>query len=168
MRRRSRVPQPTAGARGQTGIDFMVGMGVFLLAVGFVFGFAPGLFVPFSGETGAAMVIADRGAETLTEDVLIESMDQPGVLNETCTVEFFDADGNVGDCRFDSEDLNDATGIDDRFDLNATIEEGGSIVSLQGKTLAAGDEPDQVRDVILVKRVVRLAGTERTLIVRVW
>lgn len=168
MGRRRRVPQPAAPARGQTGTDFMVGMGVFLLAVGFVFGFAPGLFVPFSGETGASMVIADRGAETLTEDVLVESVDQPGVLNETCTVEFFDAGDNVGGCRFNTEDLNDATGIDDRFDLNVTIEENGSIVSLQGETLAAGDEPDPVRDVIQVKRVVRLAGTERTLIVRVW
>lgn len=168
MRRRSRVPQPTTAARGQTGIDFMVGMGVFLLAVGFVFGFAPGLFVPFSGETGAAMVIADRGAETLSEDILVESMDQPGVLNETCTVEFFDEDGNVGDCRFDTENLNDATGIDDRFDLNVTIEEGGSIVSLQGVTLAAGDGSDPVRDTIVVKRVVLLAGAERTLLMRVW
>lgn len=154
--------------RAQTGIDFMVGMGVFLLAVGFVFGFAPGLFEPFETGTGENMVVSDRAAAALAADVLVESLDQPGVLNATCTVEFFDGDGNVADCRFDTEDLHDALGVESTTDLNATIEDGGTVVTLDSTPLASGAEPGPNRDVIVAKRIVWLDGSERTLVVRVW
>lgn len=157
--------------RGQTSIDFLVGMAVFLLAVGFVFGFAPGLFEPFAGDTGESMVIVDRGAATLAEGLLVGSAGSPGVLNETCTVEFFDDDGDTHDCRFDTEDLNEAIGIDDATNLNVTIEDDGSVMTLTAgdtATLAAGRAPATHQDVIAAKRIVRLAGTERTLTVRVW
>ncbi|WP_312910393.1 DUF7287 family protein [Natronosalvus caseinilyticus] len=55
-------------SRGQTTQDFAVGIGVFLLAVAFVFSFVPSLITPFSASTAPESAQADRIAgEIVTE-----------------------------------------------------------------------------------------------------
>jgi hypothetical protein len=157
------------GDRGQTGFDFLAGMSVFLLTVGFVFGFAPGMFSPFTSETGTTMIVADRTAASLAEHRLADSATEPGRLNETCTEEFFDADGVTGECSFDADakDLETALGVQSTLDLNVTIEDNGSIVTL-GVPLAAGPGPNPSAGVTISQRIVFLDGEEETLFVRVW
>lgn len=160
--------------RGQTAIDFLAGMTVFLVAVGFVLSFVPGMFQPFETDSGANMVGAGRGATLLVEDVLVEDTASPGVLNETCTAEFFDADGNTDGCRFgdDGNDLPAALGLDDFRRVNVTIESGGSVETVQGDagsvTAAVGRSPASTDDVVVATRVVLLDGEQATLYVRVW
>ncbi|WP_132057561.1 DUF7287 family protein [Halorussus amylolyticus] len=155
--------------RGQTSIDFVVGMSVFLLTVAFVVGFLPGLFEPFDGGDGAAALSADRTAAGLTGD-LLGSPDRPDVLDATCTAEFFDADGDTADCRFDADasDLSGALGLGSGTNVNVTVEEDGSVRSVAGQKLRAGPAPSESGSVTVGRRVVLLADEESTLFVRMW
>lgn len=157
--------------RGQTGFDFMVGMGVFLITLGLVLGHVPDLFQPFASDTGPDMVASDRSAARLAEDLLVEDVTSPGVLNETCTGEFFDADGITGTCRFDDDaaDIHAALAVDTTTRVNVTIESEGSVHSLPGPVwLAVGDSPASTSEVVVANRLVYLEGQQLRLVVRVW
>lgn len=158
------------GDRGQTGFDFLVGTSVFLITVIMIIAFLPGMFQPFSGETGSQMVVADRTAASLAEHLLASSAGSPGVLDETCTEDFFDGNGVAATCPFEagSDDLHTALGVRSTVFLNVTIEDDGSNYSLNGTTLAAGGDPNPAGETTVAKRVVDLDGSERTLYVRVW
>ncbi|WP_247731683.1 DUF7287 family protein [Halovivax limisalsi] len=54
--------------RGQTVQDFAVGIGLFLLAVAFVFAFVPTIITPFADAGGARTAQADRVASTIVEN----------------------------------------------------------------------------------------------------
>ena len=63
--------------RGQTTQDFIVGIGVFILAVAFVFSFLPTMLTPFDsstsgGQTAQADRIADRVVHNLSTDTANE------------------------------------------------------------------------------------------------
>ena len=160
--------------RGQTAIDFLAGMTIFLITIGFVLNFVPGMFQPFETDTGSDMVGADRGAAILAESALVEDVDTPGALNESCTTEFFDADSDVGDCNYDADaaDLNDAIGIDDTAELNVTIENASGVIDVDagGGPLpaAAGRAPPPTADIVVGERVVLIDDEQATLYVRVW
>lgn len=81
--------------RAQLGFDFIAGMSLFLIMVGFVFNFAPVMFDPFTTGQGGEMTAADRTAAALSEDMLADSGTAPNILNDSCTVEFFDTDGTL-------------------------------------------------------------------------
>lgn len=53
---------------GQIGIDFLLGISLFLLALGFAIQFIPGLFASSSGEDESLGYVAYRTASILTED----------------------------------------------------------------------------------------------------
>ncbi|USZ70725.1 DUF7287 family protein [Natronosalvus halobius] len=59
-RRRPHTVSVSLDTRGQTTQDFAVGIGVFLLAVAFVFSFVPSLITPFSASTAPESAQADR------------------------------------------------------------------------------------------------------------
>lgn len=160
--------------RGQAAVDFLAGMAVFLITVGFVLGAVPGMLQPFESETGANMVAAERSAATLVEDLLVERVDAPGVLNETCTATFFDANGDTADCRFtaDASSMNRALGLSDSATANVTITSGGSVLSVDGPggpvPAAAGPSPPPTADVVVSNRLALVDGTRGTVAVRVW
>jgi hypothetical protein len=159
-------------ARGQTTVDFAVGMGVFLLAVAFVFAFVPTTFVPFSGDDGRQMVLADRTADHLTDDLLVADPRDPAVTNATCATGFFDADGAVpADCRYDQ----DAADLDDALDvqtstsrLNVSVERNGGVATLDGVRLAAGGDPPARSTVSVARRLTLLDERRYSVYVRVW
>lgn len=145
-------------------------MSLFLLTIGIVFNFVPGMFRPFDTGTAPDMVTADRSAARLAEDLLVEDLDRPGRLNATCTAEFFDDDGSVGDCRFDADgdDLATALGVDSFTGINVTIESGGALRTVDGVPAASGPTPPPSREQVSAKRVVLVDGDQGTLTVRVW
>lgn len=169
MIRIPRVP-PRPDDRGQTSFDFAVGMGVFLITLAFVLAFLPGTLEPFTATAGENMVVAERAAASLTEELLVTSVMAPNVLNQTCTAEFFDGDGLTAGCPFsaDADDVPAAFGIDDTFRFNITIERAGSIRSVDGVTLSTGRAPPSGSDAVVAKRMVLLDGSEATVYVRVW
>lgn len=77
-----------AGERAQTTLDFAIAMGIFLLAVAFVFTFIPSLTSPFIDSNQDRSVVADRTASHLSEGALGDPSD-PLVLEEPCSTAFF-------------------------------------------------------------------------------
>ena len=156
--------------RGQTTLDYAIGIGIFLIAVVFVIGFIPGIFEPFA-QAQTHATISNRVADRAASDLLGIGVD-PTDLNVSCTEAFFE--GTVpGHCQFDTTELNDAFGVNERYQLNLTIEDSTGITSLSdGGTpvrLAAGDPPpDRHRSVTVAQRAVYLDGETYRLLVRVW
>lgn len=58
---------------GQTSLDFLIGITIFLLAFIFVFAFIPKMFTPFVSNSDQLTMAADRAAEALVESVLIDT-----------------------------------------------------------------------------------------------
>lgn len=159
--------------RGQTSIDFLVGMSVFLITIGVIFAFLPGMFEPFADGSGVGMIVSERTATWLSEDALVVAPTAPGVLNATCTAEFFDAEEDVDGCRFgsDASNLNEVLPVDSRARINVTIESNGiSTLHHQDETveLARGQEPTRDAAVVVSNRIVSIRETNHRLVVRVW
>jgi hypothetical protein len=89
--------------RGQTVLDFAVGVSVFLIVVAFVLTFVPGMVQPFQESTQEETAAADRLADQLAADQLAENVSTPYVLDRECTVAFFEdsSDNEDGDTDFD-------------------------------------------------------------------
>jgi hypothetical protein len=153
----------------QTNVDFLIGMAVFLLSVGFVFGLIPTVFEPFSVDGGSGALVADRGGARLAEDALGDP-GNPAVLNATCTEAFFAGANPIPDgCRYGTTDVDEALAVPAGSRVNVTIEDGGGLRTLDGTTLAAGPEPPSRSDsVVVARRVVHLDGETSKLFVRVW
>ncbi len=63
----------------QVTIDYIAGIGIFLLSVVFVFQFMYGLFIPFQSGSDKASLAADRVSTVLVERML--AADKPGAMN---------------------------------------------------------------------------------------
>ena len=168
--------------RGQTNIDFVVGMSVFLLTVAFVVAFLPSVFEPFTDSNAGDALVADRTAGLLAEQLLAEPSN-PAVLDAACTREFFDSDGATGGCPFDADAgaIGGALGVGANTHVNVTVEEDGTIQAIgedgairaidaatDDVDLRAGDDPPETQSVVVARRVVWLGGEERDLYVRIW
>lgn len=173
--------------RGQTTLDFAIGMGVFLLTVIFVISYAPTMFDPFTGGTGTKLIVADRAATTLSSDLLVTSTADPGVLSAGCVAGFFQgANGNP--TRFDDEcaaeldsgvdDLDGTLSLDGRS-INVTVHElerGGSSdpspieISWDGTDieLTRSNSESVPSDIAVATRTVSISGEQYRLTVRVW
>lgn len=106
------------GVRGQTTLDFAVGMSVFLLTLGFVFTFVPGMLAPFYDSTQAETPATNRVAEDLVTRSLGDA-DTPYVLDRQCTVEFFN--DSTGECDFTGETTAERVGVVSWQPVNVTV-----------------------------------------------
>lgn len=122
--RRTSKAVATDGRRAQAGIDVLVGVGVFMIAVGFVFGFVPTMIDPFADDQETPLV-ADRVASQIVDGMMAEA-GRSTLLNETCTYAFFnDSRGDGADCAVPYDetesDLSKRLGIDSSYSVNVTI-----------------------------------------------
>ncbi len=167
--------------RGQTTLDFAVGMSVFLLAVIFVIAYAPTMFDPFAGGTGTKLIVADRAATTVSGDILATSSAEPGVLSMGCVGAFFDVDLNEtaqrAECpqSIDGEDFETLLSLDGR-NANVTIHELDSPASEpaspdwveDGDGLTQTNSGSIPSDVAVSTRTVSIEDKQYRLTVRVW
>jgi len=160
--------------RGQTTLDYAVGVATFLIVVGFVFAFIPSIVGPFTAEPSDRPLIADRTADQLSQDMLIDAP-TAYTLNATCTEGFFDADGSApGGCRFgmDAQALPAALNVSSPgVSFNVTIRDANGTIREVGDAntrLAAGDTPRPGSNVVSASRVVLLEDTRGYLRVKVW
>jgi hypothetical protein len=167
--------------RGQTVLDFAVGVSVFLIVVAFVFAFIPGTLDPFTTGGSEEPVVANRVADSLAEGML-GAPENPNVLDSTCTLEFFeegeDGAGSVpSECRFEGGvALTERVGIEGRGDAgygvrisliadlgdgdrtaNTLCHDGSGIVeadpgSCSGTPYAIGSTPPSDTDSVSVSR----------------
>jgi hypothetical protein len=110
--------------RGQTVIDFAIAMGVFLIAVSFVFTFIPSLTSPFVEGNPDRTVTADRVASHLSEGALGDPAD-PFVVDDACAEVFFGDTAPIpSDCGYSGGTFYERIGVDgDRLNVNVTIEQ---------------------------------------------
>ena len=173
-------------ARAQSPLDFAIAMGIFLVAVTFVFTFIPSLTAPFVEGNQDRSATADRVASHLAEGALGDPAD-PFVVDETCATVFFNASTDDGDvpsgCGYGGDDVDGRIGVDgDRLRVNVTVEQvdpdaGGddrfrtvchnSSVGVihEGNAsfdcdtrYVAGDESGNRSSVVVAQRVVTIPG----------
>ncbi|MCU4971783.1 hypothetical protein OB955_03400 [Halobacteria archaeon AArc-m2/3/4] len=91
--RRTKTISISLQDRGQTTQDFAVGIGIFLLAIAFVFSYMPSLLTPFSSSVDSGQTAqADRIVATMVDN-LSEDPDRPNHLNGSAFEERYgDAD----------------------------------------------------------------------------
>lgn len=178
-------PQPADradGGRGQTTLDFVVALGVFLLVIGFVAGFLPELYASFDDEPERALV-ADRAAVGVVAG-LVTDPDTPSVLNESCAHAFLRQ--NASACGFDTgASLTEQVGIGSRSRVNVSLrrnvtgDPGLEILCTDGSriqgcgaggvALATGPRvPAGRTSVGSERRIVYVDGQAATLVVSIW
>lgn len=140
-------------SRAQTGLDFVVGVGLFLLVLGFLVQFVPGMLAPYSDDAELP-VVAERVTMRLT-DAQLGTPESPGELDGAKTKNFFDA----GDP--------DPDGVADGYSVNVTAE--GNVTDILGDDVrSVGDIPPKDGTVAVVRRVVSIEGADVRFTVRVW
>jgi len=180
--------EPSLGAtreRGQTNIDLLIGVSVFLITSGFVLATAAGMADPFIGGQENPLV-ADRTTALLAEG-MFSTAGAPGSLNETCTFGFFNESMGAGACAIpydtDEPDLSTRLGLDSRYDVNVTVRRnttGGpepDVLCTDGESvggctdtmrLAAGATPPEGRSTFSASRGAYLDGKDVIIEVVLW
>ena len=178
-------------SRGQTTLDFAIGVSLFLLVVAFVLSFVPGMIQPFSDSGQEEMVASNRIADRLAIDAL--AGDDPYVLDATCTTALFnDSVSAPSHCRFSGSALEESLALDSRLRVNVTLAEsvdastdgdrlcwdagnravaaadGSACTNTADVVYAAGDRVPNHSGVVTATRYVRIEGVDAMLVVRVW
>lgn len=130
--------------RGQTTLDFAIGISVFLVVIVFVFSFVPGILQPFVTSADDNAVLADRVSDRITQGQLGDPS-EPYVLDRECAVEFFNDSrydaglGSPSDCRYDGGDIQERLTVRNRTNINVTLE-GNVSASVDGSTMLCWDD----------------------------
>ncbi|MXV63994.1 hypothetical protein GS429_18385 [Natronorubrum sp. JWXQ-INN-674] len=127
--------------RGQTTQDFAVGIGVFILAVAFVFSFLPTILTPFdSTVSGGETAQADRIADRLVHNLSAEDSPSPNEIDgERFRKDFASDDDNLTE----SLGLRASDSPDIRYDrINVTIEHLNGTSVTDEAEWSAGDRYD--------------------------
>jgi hypothetical protein len=159
-----------SGDRAQTVLDFVVGMSVFLIAVGFTFAFVPSLLEPYAVGEGATVIVAERGAARLAESSLAAT-GSTATLSHACTFAFFNGSNpgtaeNESGCDWtdNAGDLHGELGVDRLRGLNLTVTQRGSVASLDSNgtvvAMRAGPAPPRTRSVSTASRIVTIDDPE--------
>lgn len=161
-----------ADDRGQTVLDYAIGVGIFFVALTFVLATIPGMFSPFVG-TGDTQVADRIATSTATES--LGAPDQPYVLDRNCTVGFFQqmSGGPAAstDCRFDTTatTLGEVFALDSSQSIQLRIEDADQeVATIDTVTLQAGNDPPNSTSVTTARRTVGIDGATYWLEVRAW
>jgi hypothetical protein len=108
-------------SRAQTTLDFAIAMGIFLLAVAFVFTFIPSLTSPFVDSNQERSVVADRTASHLAEGALGDP-NRPLIVEEPCATAFFSETDVPPECEsFGNESTRERLGISGDVEFNISL-----------------------------------------------
>jgi|AntRauTorcE11898_2_1112593.scaffolds.fasta_scaffold20250_2 hypothetical protein len=180
--------------RGQTTLDFTIGVTIFIVVLAGVFLFVPGTLQPFEQGDQEDIVTVNRVADQLTEHSLVDPS-QPHILDDDCTVTFFeDPSNSPSDCNYSGGSLQERVGHGRFQFLNVTIRgrpSGGTgsnnllcyeTANAPGDRLetgsACGDSTDTLLAVggdvttgtasVTARRVVELDGQDVFMVVEIW
>ncbi|MFD1512234.1 DUF7287 family protein [Halomarina rubra] len=154
--------------RGQTTLDFAIGVSVFLLAVAFVFSFIPGMVQPFADSGQEDMTVSNRLADRLATDVLTSG--EPYILDKSCTMSFFeeDAPADVPNyCAFEGGGVEDVLALDLRTNVHVSLT-GDLNDDGTEESYTAGDSIPASGSTTTATRRVTVDGTPTKLVVKVW
>lgn len=153
--------------RGQTTLDFVIAIGVFLLAVAFVFVFMTNMMGPFT-QPSSAGAVADRVVDTVVADISVTA-DGTSELDDAATVAYFTTtdDGQVAE----------RAGVSPLVHVNVTIgypaDDGSGLAVIStadGQRLQVGAPvPDSTStSVATARRTVLEDGRIAIVSVKVW
>jgi len=175
--------------RGQTTIDFAIGVSVFLAVLLFIFLFIPGILSPFTASAQDETVSSNRVADQLAAGMLA-SPAEPYALDSYCTVTFFE--GNSAGCPFPGGSLESQVGVASSYQQvnvslrgnltasgsgeefvcwDSTGTDTGLVESSSGDcdtTFARGDPVPTTQPSVTSVRVVSIDGEDVTLFVEMW
>lgn len=161
--------------RGQTTIDYTIGIVLFLSVMGGVFLLLPTVFEPFSTSTTAETIVADQIATQLTTELL--QAEDPAAIDAVCTAAFFGQNTSLdSECSFTADDsLEDITGLDSTTDTTISIHETGESPDDSATTTVDGvtydllrETSDTTENTAVASRTVELNGDAYQLTVEVW
>jgi hypothetical protein len=124
--------------RGQTTLDFAIGISIFLAVVLFTFAFVPTVLDPFDVVAEDNPTLADRTADNLAHGQL-GSADQPHVLDEFCTINYFEGNPSPPECNYEGETLEERLDLEIGENANITVTRNGSVSELLCWTEDTGD-----------------------------
>jgi ABC-type uncharacterized transport system permease subunit len=175
------------GERGQTTLDFAIGVSVFLAVLLFIFLFIPGILSPFTASAQDETVSSNRAADQLAMGMLASPSD-PYVLDSYCTVVFFE--NTSGDCSFTNETLESQLHVETSYQrLNVSLRgnrtsSGAEFMCWDGSgnqtglvassndacdtTFTRGDPVPTSQPSVTSVRVVSIDGQDVTLFVEMW
>jgi len=180
------------GVRGQTTLDFAVGMSLFLVSLTFIMLFVPGMLGPFVGGAQDEIPAANRVADDLATR-LLGNASEPYALDADCTRQFFESAPPSG-CEFDGTTIEERVGVKERTNVNVTIlgntsggtvdevlcwdDTNGRVVerddascgsSSEDVVLSRGSNPDESGGkTVSAQRVALLDGRDVTIEVVMW
>lgn len=147
VRSKGRLRDDEGATRGQTTLDFAIGISVFLAVLIFIFLFIPGLLSPFTEGAQEETVVSNRVADGLTRSML-GSPAQPYRLDRYCTVKFFDDTTAPATCTGSwsgGQPVESQLGLDpNRQHLNVTIYGNVSSAGTGSDRLCWDDTADAV------------------------
>jgi len=190
----SRPTRSRSDDRGQTTLDFAIGISVFLAVLLFIFLFIPGILSPFTASAQDETVSSNRVADQLASGML-GSPDNPYVLDSYCTVAFFN--DSKTNCQSAGGTLEEQLGVDTGFqqvnvslrgnltdsgsgqetlcwnspepDTGPVEPSSGACTKSSGDTLfSRGDPVPTSQPSVTSVRVVSLDGQDVTLFVEMW
>lgn len=152
-------------SRGQSTIDYAIGVTLFISTVAFVLGYTPVMLDPFVTGDQDTAAAADRVVEHLAGDALVADGAPPARLSVSCTNDFFAGQfpPSDPDCGYAGSSLRDAVGLDDRRRLNVTLEREGTAVRAVGESTPSTGTP-----LTTASRLVFYDDQTLQLVVRVW
>jgi hypothetical protein len=178
-----------AGDRGQTTLDFAIGISIFLAVMLFVFAFVPGILEPFNLSGEEDIALSERIASDLSQGTL-GNASTPYVLESHCTVRFFDqGTSSPGHCNYEGETVKERLGLGGTTNINVSLSgtltgtdsnlicwrDGGNQDLYEApcsggdQLLAAGGTPPSANDAtVTARRVVSLHQQNLTMKVVVW
>ncbi|MDS0300161.1 hypothetical protein NDI76_15550 [Halogeometricum sp. S1BR25-6] len=182
MTRPDDVAVATTRDRGQTNLDFLLGIVVFFLALSFVVASAPQLIAQYDAQE--TPLVAERASTALADSLLVESgAGAPGTLDVECTGAFFAGSGGTG-CPFSTGgELTDIVGVHETYSVNVTLQwdvtgdaeldplcyNDGDVGACGTDRLAVGpDVPQAHRSAATERRTVLVGDHPAVLEVRVW
>lgn len=150
----------------QVSLDFVAGVSIFLIAFMGAAAFLPGLIIPYVSESDELTLIADRVSIILVEGYLVDSKENPNLLNNTSRIgDFFNNKlGSEYDNTANELGLN-STGLYRSYDLNVSIN------YVDGSSRSGGETPPSYGNIGQTERVVLVNTTSNEtaiLSVKVW
>ncbi len=152
----------------QVTIDYITGIGIFLLAVIFVFQFVYGLFVPFQSDSDKATLVADRAGTVLVERLLhADKASELNVIDEGKLSNFYAKLNN------NETDVLKEIGLFSSqtvFDLNISVVNitSNSLMNQSGPSLPDNTDIGQTKRLVLIVNSTNGNQTYAIMSVRVW
>jgi hypothetical protein len=156
----------------QITLDYIAGIGIFLLAVFFVFQFVYGLFIPFQSGSDKATLAADRAATVLVEQMLhADKVSELNVIDQGKLYYFNNTRLNFSNQNNYNAALREIGLFSNEsvFDMNVTVADlNGNIMNQSGPTLPETTDIGQTKRLVLIINSTIGYNQNATLSVRVW